>query len=438
MSVQPPPVAEITSSALARGMLVVSLFAVVAGLARIGQDAAIAWRHGTEPIVDAYYFLNSMSGWPVAVALSTLTMLIAPAEAALRGSRPEFTTRLRAELLGCVLLLTLVALPLAYWAMYAATGTAWGGLAAAARADAQAGMWAMALAVPFGLLAALFAAWLVASARHVLTLLEALPPMVLAAALLLLPGPVLFWGTTAGIALQAIAMALVLHLSRSLPVPRLGLSAQAWRGFADGALLLLAGQMLFSLVPLVDPFFAARLGDGAVASLSYANRLVLGLQGLAGLALQRAGLPLLSHWMVTAPAQARRAALRWAWAAAAGGALLGLAVALLADPLVSLLYERGRFTASDRGEVAQLLRFGMLQMPIFLGGLVVVTALASASARHTLALVAAVGLAAKLLLSAWWVTYHGAVGLVMASAGMYVVTTLLAWLALRRLAAQGG
>lgn len=438
MKDQPPPARADASGALARGMLVVSLFAVVASVARIGQDAAIAWRHGTEPLVDAYYFLTSVAGWPVAVALSTLTMLVAPVEAALRSTRAELATRLRAELLGGVLVLSVVALPLAYWAMYTATGTAWSGLAAAARVDAQAGMWAMALAVPLGLMAALLSAWLVAGARHVLTLLEALPPLVLVAALLLLPGPVLFWGTTAGIALQAAAMAWVLHLSRSLPAPRLGLSAEAWRGFSDGALLLLAGQMLFSLVPLVDPFFAARLGDGAVASLSYANRLVLGLQGLAGLALQRAGLPLLSQWMVSAPAQARRAALRWAWAAAAGGALLGLAVALLADPLVSLLYERGRFTASDRGEVAQLLRYGMLQMPIFLGGLVVVTALASASARHTLALVAALGLAAKLLLSAWLVGEYGAVGLLMATAGMYVMTTMLAWLALRRLADQGG
>ena len=279
---------------------------------------------------------------------------------------------------------------------------------------------------------ALLAAWLVASGRHLLALLEALPPLVLIAALLALPGPVLFWGTTGGIALQVVAMALVLRVARELPPPRLGFSADVWPSFAQGAFALLAGQVLFALVPLIDPFFAARMGDGVVAALSFANRLVLGLQGLAGLAIQRASLPLLSRWMATAPSEARSAALRWALAAALAGAAIGLAVAAMAEPLVSMLYERGRFTAGDREQVAALLRYGMLQMPPFLAGLVLVTALVSARGMTSLALAGFVGLVAKLTMSALLVTDLGAVGLLLATALMYSITSVMVWYSLDR------
>jgi putative peptidoglycan lipid II flippase len=197
-------------------------------------------------------------------------------------------------------------------------------------------------------------------------------------------------------------------------------------------LALLIGQMLFSLVPLVDPLFAARIGEGAVASLSFASRLILGLQGLAGLAVQRAGLPLLSRLMATSPADSRRVALRWAAVAGAAGVLIGLLVAALADPLVSLLFERGRFTATDREQVATLLRYGMLQMPPFLAGLALSTALASARAGGYLALTCWVGLLVKVLFSVVLVAHLGAVGLLVATALMYTATGLTGWFALVR------
>jgi putative peptidoglycan lipid II flippase len=413
--------------ALARGMFVVAIFAAISGAARVAQDAAIAWRYGAGQYVDAYYYVLNLVNWPVAVATSTLTLIVAPVYAASRRGEAGAARHFRAELLGAVLLVAVVSLPLAWWALPAISASAFVGLEAGAAALALDGVPAIVAAVPLGLVGALFAAWLVAAGRHTLALLEALPPLVLIAALLMLPGPVLFWGTTMGIALQVAVMALVLRRAGELSAPRVGMSAADWAGFAHGAAVLLAGQMVFALVPLIDPFFAARLGDGAVSALSFASRLVLGLQGLAGLALQRASLPLLSRWMVTSPAAARQAALRWALAAAAVGAVIGVAVAALAEPLVSLLFERGRFTAGDREHVATLLRYGMLQMPPFLGGLALVTALASLQARHHLALTGGVGLALKVGLSAWLVNHHGVVGLLLATALMYTATALMAW-----------
>ena len=424
------PASREQDRALLRGVFIVTVFAAIAGAARVGQDAAIAWRFGAGQTVDAYYYLLTLVSWPVAVALSTLTLLVAPVDATRKAAEVADGMHFRGELLGAVLLFALVTLPPMWWALSAIAGSPLGGLERGAAALAKDAVPAIVWTVPLGLMGALLAAWLVARGRHLLTLLEALPPLVLIVALLAVPGSTLFWGTTAGIALQVAAMTLALRAAGEMPRPRLGMSAQAWPAFAQGAYALLAGQMLFTLVPLVDPFFAARQGDGMVAALSYANRLVLGLQGLAGLALQRAGLPLLSRWMATAPGAARRAALRWALVAAGAGAALGVLVATLADPIVSLLYERGRFTAGDSAQVAMLLRYGMLQMPAFLAGLTLVTALASASARRDLALIAGGGLVAKLALSTWLVGRYGVSGLLLATALMYTTTALLAWFAL--------
>lgn len=412
-------------------MLLVTLFAVVAGVVRIGQDTALAWRHGTSPLVDAYYFLVSMAGWPVVVALSTLTLLLASTEAALQRGDAMAARLFRAELLGAGLLLSALSLPLAWLLLPALAASDVSGLDIAAAAAAVAGAPALAVAMPAALLGSLLAAWLVATGRHVLSLLEALPPLVLVVALLYLPGTALFWGTAAGLVLQAGAMALALGAKGGLPWPRLGLSAPAWRGFMQGAAVLLVGQLLFTLVPLVDPFFAARQGDGVLAALSFANRLVLGVQGLAGLALQRACLPLLSRWMATSPWDARRAAFRWSLVAAGAGVAIGLGVAAFAQPLVALLYERGSFTAADRDQVTTLLRYGMLQMPPFLAGLVLVTALAASRDLAFLAFAAGAGLLAKVVLSALLVPVHGAQGLLMATALMYLITTLMVWAALK-------
>jgi putative peptidoglycan lipid II flippase len=319
--------------ALARGMLVTAAFAALAGAARVAQDAAIAWHHGTGPSADAYYLVLSLVNWPTAMALSTLTLLVGPTEAALQQGNARQGARWRGELLGRVLLIAALSLPAAWWALHATVSGGWSGLDTAAMAAASTGIPLIVAAVPLGLLGALFAAWLVAAGRPVLTLMEAVPPLVLTLLLLTAQGPVLFWGTALGAALQVLAMAWLLHAAGALPRPRLHASADTAvlrASFARGAWVLLAGQGLFALVPLVDPFFAARTGEGMVAAMGFANRLVLGLQGLAGLALQRAGLPILSRLATESPGDAWRASQRWALVAAGAGAAVGLVVAAAA------------------------------------------------------------------------------------------------------------
>jgi putative peptidoglycan lipid II flippase len=417
---------------LVRGIGVVGIFVGIASALRLAQDAAIAWRFGTGPLVDAYYFLLSVAAWPVAVGLSCLTLLIAPVDAHLRSIGPDAARRFRSELLGAVIVLAVVCLPLTWWGLRAVASGALSGLNGEAAALARAGATALAGMISIGLIGTVFSAWLVSSGRHVLALIEGLAPLTLLVFVMLTSGANLFWGTTAGVAVQALVMALVLRNAKELPGPRLSRSSIHWQSFSDGALLLLIGQIAFGLVPLMDTLFAARLGQGTVAAFGYTNRLVVGLQGLAGLALQRSGLPLLARLAVDSPDAARRASIRWATAGALTSAGVGIVIALAADTIVSLLFQRGHFTAADASQCAILLRYGVLQMPFFVGGLVLVTALASMGARRPLAFVAAADVVVKLLTNLLLVDRMGAAGLMLATAVMYAVAAVVAYFALRR------
>ncbi|MGV3571590.1 MAG: lipid II flippase MurJ [Ramlibacter sp.] len=421
-------------TAMVRGMGLIAVFAGVSGLARLGQDAAIAWRFGAGAQVDAYYFVLSLVAWPAAVALAVLTTLLAPTAAALAQGAAGEAQRFRAELLGCTLLLAAVSLPVAWTVLNGLTSGSASGLAPATAEYARAGVPVLALMVPLGFLVALLSAWFVAGGRHGLTLLEGLPPLVLMLLVLAWPGPgpVLFWATVAGAGLQLLLMAWWLRRWGELPLPRLGLRAAGWQAFSHGALAFLAAQMLFALFPLVDALLAARLPEGSLAAVSFAARLVLGLQGIGGLALQRAGLPLLSRLMAGSRGGSAPTVMRWAALAGLTGLVMGIVVALLAEPLVSLLYEHGSFTASDSAEVATLLRYGMLQMPPFLASITLVTGLASAAARRSLAVVAPVGFLAKLVFSLALVGPFGAAGLMVATALMYCATALVTWWLIRR------
>jgi putative peptidoglycan lipid II flippase len=417
--------------AMARATIVISLFAAVAGASRVAQDAAIAWRYGTGPIVDAYHLTLSLVNWPAAFVLAMLTLLVPPAETSLRREGESAVTLWRGEMLGWTLLVAVLVLPVSWAVVHVLITSNLTGLQASAAALAKSGAPLIVMAVPLGLVGAVMSAWLLVTRGRMLTLLEALPSLAMVALVVLWSDLVLFWGTALAVGIQVLALSCILRSSGALPRPRLSALSPEWRGFRRAALTLLAGQMLFALTPLVDPFFAARLGEGQIATLSYANRLVLGLLSLTGLGLQRAGLPLLSQMMVSEPAKALRTVVRWSMAAAAAGALMGVVVAALADPLVGIIFERGQFTGQSREQVATLLRYGMLQLPPFLVGLVMVTALASERAVGFLAIVTAVGLLTKVVFSALLVPRLGVPGLLLATALMYLATAVTAGYALR-------
>lgn len=219
--------------AMVRATVVISLFAAVASVSRVAQDAAIAWRYGTGPVVDAYQFLLTLVNWPAAFVLAMLTLLVPPAEASLRRQGDGGLSLWRSEMFGWTLLVAVFALPFAWLALHALVTSNLTGLQASAATFAESGASQIVLALPLTLVSAVMSAWLIASRGRVLTLLEALPPVAMVVLVLVSSGMVLFWGTTVAASIQLVALACALRGTQSLPRPRLGTSSVEWVGFRD-------------------------------------------------------------------------------------------------------------------------------------------------------------------------------------------------------------
>ncbi len=173
-----------------------------------------------------------------------------------------------------------------------------------------------------------------------------------------------------------------------------------WRDPGIRAILLLMGPAVIAasttqINVLVNSMFASTLGDGAIFWLAIAFRLMQLPLGLFGVALGTVTLPLLSRLVVAGKTREFRSelarAIRW-------GLLLTLpsmvGLMLLAEPIISVLYQHGKFNADQAAQAAGALRYYAIGLGGYAALKVLVNAFYALDRRKTPMLVsfAAVGL----------------------------------------------
>lgn len=412
--------------------MAVGVFAFLGKLAGAAKEMAVAWRYGVSAEVDAFLFVYNLVSLPVSIWFSVLSVVLIPLAARLSQGPPEEWRRFRAELLG----VTMVAgIGLAVTGLVFLPGflsSTWVGLPAATASLAVRMVPVLAWLVPAGLLVGLYSTWVMTKGGHANTLLEGVPALGILVGVLLLGGiEPLVWGVLAGTMVQLSCLAAVSE-GRTPEAPALSLSAPAWAPFWQGFGVMLLGQAIMSFTGLIDQFFAARLGEGAISALGYAMRIIALVLGVVATALTRATLPVFSQARIEGVAGVRRLAFRWAGLMALAGCAALLLGWLLAPWAVRLLFQRGTFTAGDTTTVAQLLRLGLIQLPFYFASLVLVS-LTSSLGRYRLLLASGVlGLSVKALASYLLLPYLGVGGLMLSHAVVYAANTLLlARLALR-------
>ena len=239
-------------------------------------------------------------------------------------------------------------------------------------------------------------------------------------------GDPLIFGMLAGLALQSGLIVAMTHRSEgAIGGVGLGRRSPEWRTLYGALLLVAAGQVVMGVVVPIDQAFAAALGGGAIAAYGYANRIIALLLAFGPVVIGRAVLPVISELAADREFElGRKHSLKWAWlmfAVGIGALLIGW---LLAPWVVRLLYERGAFGADESAVVAEIVRYGLLQVPPFLGGLVLVQWFAALRRYDVLLGAAILALAIKLVLNLLLVPGWGMAGLMLASAGMYLGTFL--------------
>lgn len=240
----------------------------------------------------------------------------------------------------------------------------------------------------------------------------------------------LLWGTVAGSALHLVSLTASLGRRDKLCAPRLALSSPQWRWFWQGFGIMVVGQALLSLTVVIDQFYAAGLGTGAIAMLGYANRILSLILGLAAIAVSRATLPIFAQVHAQGADRLRALARLWAGILFALGMLAMLVSYSIAPWIVRLLYERGQFGASDTVAVAQVLRFGLPQLPFYFSSMVLVSYALSQRRYHLVFFSALIGCAAKIAGNVLLVPALGVSGIALGTTLVYASTALLFWYAL--------
>lgn len=166
------------------------------------------------------------------------------------------------------------------------------------------------------------------------------------------------WGALAGAVVGPFLIPLVdAHVSAGLQLRvRLALWDRQFLAYLAVAAPLMVGLTLLTVDEWYDRWFGALLTEGTVAHLGYARQLMLLPVAVVGQAVATAALPTLSRLWTEGRREELDRVLTVTLRASIGLAALSAAVAMvLAEPIVALLYERGRFGPADTARVASLL-----------------------------------------------------------------------------------
>jgi putative peptidoglycan lipid II flippase len=423
---------------LARAIATVGGFTLLSRVTGFARDLLIAAMLGAGPVADAFFvafklpnFFRRLTG-EGALTVAFVPMFAGAVEAEGRKAALAFAAEVQAVLLAFLLAFLLAVEITMPWVLLAiAPGFAgdperyalaveltritfpylplislvalWGGIL-----NSLDRFWAMA-AAPILLNLVLIAALLAAAD-------------LVAADLVATPGHALAWGVPAAGLVQALFLAETCRRAGALPVFRWPRLTPEVRRLFKLMLPAALGAGVVQINLLIDVMLASLLPAGAVSFLYYADRVVQLPLGVVGVAIGTALLPMLARQVrsgdETSAIDTQNRALEI-------GLLLTLpaaaALAVIADPLTAVLFERGRFTAADSAATAAAMAAFALGLPAFVAIKAFQPGFFARRDTATPVKVAMVGVAANLAFNLALMPLYGHVGIALS-------TTLAAWL----------
>lgn len=416
---------------IASGAALIGLLVIGAKLFVAAREMAIAWRYGISGTVDAYQLALTVTTWLPTMLAAVATVVLVPRLVALQREGTGGYRGFIEELNGGVLLLGL-GLALATWAAAPFAADILSGTLDRETAELTRAMsLRMAPVAFFAILIGYFSARLQARERFAYSAAEAVPAVVITLFVIGAPDSAaawpLVWGTLFGWLLQLAWLGRMVH-ANDPPLGRVRFRhrSEQWQTLYGSLIAMGLGQAFITAVLPVDQLFAAHLGEGAVATLGYVNRIITLATGFGTVVFARALLPVLSGAVAEGNlALGRRQTLTWSWIMG-GLAIAGAAVGwLLAPLLVQILFQRGAFGAEETARVAEVLRWGMLQFPPLFAGIVLVQWYAATGRYRAILLVTFVAFLAKVGANFAFAGPFGVSGLMIGTAVMYSVTALM-------------
>lgn len=413
---------------IAQGAARVAFFLLLGKAAGAFKEMAVAYRYGVSDAVDAYQFTLTMASWLPVTIVGALSVVLIPVLVRTRREDSAARARFLGQLQAWVIVAGVVLAVLTYMAWPYLLELAGHGLDPRTQRMTSQLTLAFAPAALLTLMTGISAARLRAHERHINTLLDSVPAVVILIWVLLAAtvddvGPLL-WGTLVGYFIQsAWLLWLASRADGMWGRPQFSFSAHQWPDLVKAAGVMLIGQIAMSFVGPIDQYTAANLGANANSTLGYAARLLSLVLGIGAASVGRAALPVLADVHSRGDAgHARTVALKWSVWMLAAGAVAAAIGWLLAPWGVALLFERGAFTPENTQSVAHVLRWGLLQLPFYFGVLILVQLLASQNRYRIMAAIAVANFAIKAIMNQVLAPSMGTAGIMLATSVMYALS----------------
>ncbi|MEI6070393.1 MAG: lipid II flippase MurJ [Verrucomicrobiae bacterium] len=196
---------------------------------------------------------------------------------------------------------------------------------------------------------------------------------------------------------------------------------------------LVFAALFSSAAAPVNYAFAAMAGVGAVSGWAFASKMILLFNGLVIAGVTSVLLPHMARTISRSTASQTGSyfvflLLSGTWV---GGAVL-LGVAVFAEPMVAALFTGSKVTEAQVQTLSQVLRIGVVQLPVLVVGAIIIKAAAVTQCSSRSVLASAVALVVSAVTSSLLVPSLGILGIAYASLGATVVGTLYLVGAMRR------
>jgi putative peptidoglycan lipid II flippase len=204
----------------------------------------------------------------------------------------------------------------------------------------------------------------------------------------------------------------------------LGLDAATVRVLRQMSLRLIAA-MLMSSIPVIEQSIASRLGPGNIAMLNYSNKMLAVILGITATSLGTVVSPHFAQAIAKEDWQTVRLLLRKYTKLIFAFSIPAIAaVAVLSEPVVKLLFERGSFSHGATLQVSKLQIAYAFQMPFYILGFIYAPLIASLNASSIMVVGNLLSVSLTVLLNSLLTPHFGILGVAISSTGVYTVAFL--------------
>ncbi len=183
----------------------------------------------------------------------------------------------------------------------------------------------------------------------------------------------------------------------------------------------IVGSFLMCSTGLVDRSMAAMLPSGSVAALDYGNRIVTLPIIIASTALSTAVMPYFSKMVASDDWHSVRNSLKhYLMLIFAGSVPLTGFIIIFSEQIVRLMLQRGSFTAEDALVVAHIQSCFALQVPFYIGCMLVVRLISAMRKNNILIVGSAFNLAINIGLNFIFMRWMGIAGIALSTSFVYV------------------